>query len=40
MEIEHRNGLVVEIVRVLAKNEPVIVHPDDRLKEGSRVRIE
>ena len=39
VEIGHRNGLVAEIIKGLVENEPVIVHPDDRLKEGSRVRI-
>lgn len=39
VEIGHRNGLVAEITKGLVENEPVIVHPDDRLKEGSRVRI-
>jgi HlyD family secretion protein len=39
VEIGHRNGLSAEIVRGLAAGERVIVHPDDRLHEGSRVRI-
>ncbi len=39
VEIGHRNGLVAEIVKGLSEGEQVIVHPDDRLNEGSRVRI-
>jgi len=39
VEIGHRNGLIAEIVKGLEEGEQVIVHPDDRLAEGSRVRI-
>ncbi len=39
VEIGHRNGLSAEIVKGLAEGEQVIVHPDDRLDEGSRVLI-
>lgn len=39
VEVGHRNGLVAEIVKGLADGEPVVAHPDDRLHEGSRVRI-
>ncbi|HEX9020770.1 MAG TPA: efflux transporter periplasmic adaptor subunit, partial [Nitrospirota bacterium] len=39
VEVGHRNGLVAEIVKGLAEGEQVIVHPDDRLREGNRVRI-
>ena len=39
VEIGHRNGLTAEITKGLEEGERVIVHPDDRLKEGSRVRI-
>lgn len=36
--IGHRNGLVAEIVSGLAEGEEVIVHPDDTVKDGVRVR--
>ena len=39
VEVGHRNGLTAEIVKGLAEGELVIIHPDDRLKEGVRVRI-
>jgi HlyD family secretion protein len=39
VEVGHRNGLVAEIVGGLGEGESVIAHPDDRIKEGSRVRI-
>ncbi len=37
--VGQRNGLAAEIVNGLAEGQPVIVHPDDRLKEGIRLRI-
>ncbi len=39
VEVGQRNGLAAEIVKGLAEGQQVIVHPDDRLKEGIRVRI-
>ncbi len=39
VEIGRRNGLVAEIVKGLAEGEQIIVHPDDRIKEGIRVRV-
>jgi len=37
--VNHRNGLVAEIVSGLAEKEMVITHPDESIKDGSRVRI-
>jgi HlyD family secretion protein len=39
VEVGRRNGLVAQIVKGLAEGQLVIVHPDDRLKEGIRVKI-
>jgi HlyD family secretion protein len=39
VEVGNRNGLAAEIVRGIAEGEQVIAHPDDRLSDGSRVRI-
>ena len=39
VEVGQRNGLVAEIVKGLTEGEPVIAHPDDRLADGSRVRL-
>ena len=37
--VNHRNGLVAEIVSGLAEKEMVITHPDESIRDGSRVRI-
>jgi HlyD family secretion protein len=39
VDVGHRNGLVAEIVKGIAEGKQAIVPPDDRLEEGSRVRI-
>jgi HlyD family secretion protein len=39
VEVGRRNGLSAEIVQGLAEGAVVITNPDDRLKDGSRVRI-
>ena len=39
VEVGHRSGLVAEIVRGLTEQDQVVVHPDDRLTEGCRVRV-
>lgn len=38
VEIGHRNGLVAEIISGLTEGEMVITHPDDSIKEGTRVK--
>lgn len=40
VKVGHRSGLEAEIISGLAEDEQVIVHPDDRLEEGTRVQIE
>jgi len=37
--VGHRNGLVAEIVSGIAEKEMVITHPDELIKDGSRVRL-
>jgi HlyD family secretion protein len=37
--VGHRNGLVAEIVSGIADKEMVITHPDELIKDGSRVRL-
>jgi HlyD family secretion protein len=39
VEVGRRNGLVAEIVNGIGERDSVITHPDDRLKEGVRLRI-
>ncbi len=39
VEIGHRNGLTAEILSGLSEGEEVITHPDDSIKEGTRVRM-
>ncbi len=38
IEIGHRNGLVAEVLSGLSEGEEVIMHPDDSIKEGARVK--
>lgn len=38
--VGHRNGLEAEITSGLTEGEQVIIHPDDRVEDGTRVRIE
>lgn len=38
LQINHRNGLTAEVVSGLAEGEMVIVHPDESIKDGSRVK--
>jgi HlyD family secretion protein len=38
IEIGHRNGLAAEVLSGLTEGEEVITHPDDSIKEGTRVR--
>ncbi len=38
VDIGHRNGLVAEIISGITEGEMVITHPDDSIKEGTRVR--
>lgn len=37
--VGHRNGLEAEITAGLTEGERVITHPDDQLKDGTRVRV-
>ena len=37
--VGHRNGLVAEIVKGITEREMVITHPDESIKDGSRVRM-
>ncbi len=39
VEVGHRNGLSAEIVSGLREGEMVVSHPDDRVKEGARVKV-
>ncbi len=39
LEIGHRGEHAVEVLAGLAEHEPVILHPSDRVDEGTRVRI-
>ncbi|MEJ2061455.1 MAG: efflux RND transporter periplasmic adaptor subunit, partial [Gammaproteobacteria bacterium] len=39
VELGHRNGLAAQIVKGLTAGEQVIVHPDDTIADGKRVRI-
>jgi len=38
VEIGHRTGLVAEIVSGISEGEMVIAHPDESIKDGTRVR--
>ncbi len=38
VEVGRRNGLIAEIANGIGEGDPVIIHPDDRLKEGIRIR--
>lgn len=40
VEVGHRNGLEAEITTGLTEGEWVIAHPDDRLENGTRIRIQ
>jgi len=37
--VGHRNGLTAEIVSGLSEGELVIIHPDESIKDGTRVRL-
>jgi len=37
--VGHRNGLTAEIVSGLSEGELVIIHPDESIKDGARVRL-
>jgi HlyD family secretion protein len=39
VDVGRRNGIAAEIVNGIGEGDPVITHPDDRLKEGVRLRI-
>lgn len=39
IEVGHRNGLQAQVLGGLSGGETVIVHPDDTLEDGSRVKI-
>ena len=39
VEIGHRNGLIAEIVSGLKEGELVASHPDDKVKDGARVKV-
>ena len=39
VEIGQRSGLAAQVLSGIAEGERVIVHPDDRLREGARVRM-
>lgn len=39
VEIGHRTGLFAEIISGIDEGEKVIVHPDERLRDGVRVRV-
>lgn len=39
IEAGHRNGLAAEIISGLKEGETVIVHPDESIKDGARVRV-
>lgn len=39
VHVGHSNGLAAEIVSGLAEGEMVIVHPDESIKDGTRVRV-
>lgn len=38
VEVGHRNGLLAEIVSGLTENEQVINHPEDRVRDGIRIK--
>ncbi|MGA7104827.1 MAG: hypothetical protein WBX49_05730 [Candidatus Deferrimicrobiaceae bacterium] len=38
VEVGHRNGLIAQIVSGLEAGETVIIHPSDKIKDGTRVR--
>jgi HlyD family secretion protein len=38
IQIGHRNGFTAEVVSGLLQGEMVITHPDESIKDGSRVR--
>lgn len=38
VEVGHRNGLSAEILKGISEGEVVIAHPDDSVRDGSRVR--
>jgi HlyD family secretion protein len=39
IEVGHRNGLTAEILSGLTEGEMVITHPDDSIRDGTRVRL-
>jgi HlyD family secretion protein len=39
VEIGHRNPAEAEVLRGLAAGDTVVLHPSDRLQDGSRVRV-
>lgn len=39
VEVGHRNGLAAEILSGIAEGEMVILHPDDSISNGGRVRV-
>lgn len=39
VEVGHTNGLASEIISGLSEGESVIIHPDESLKDGSRVKV-
>jgi HlyD family secretion protein len=39
VKVGHRNGLIAEIMEGLSEQDRVISHPDDRIRDGVRVRV-
>lgn len=39
VETGHRNGLSAEILSGIAQGEPVIAHPDEAIRDGTRVKV-
>jgi HlyD family secretion protein len=39
VKIDHRNGLMAEIVSGLSEGEEVITHPDSSIEDGTPVRL-
>lgn len=39
VRVDHRNGLVAELVSPLAVGEQVITHPDDSIEDGTEVKV-
>lgn len=39
VKVGHRNGLAAEIISGISEGETVIIHPDDSIRDGSRVKV-